>query len=80
MTQPPTLFPGDVALVNGTGISCATHGTDVRCATGSLTAALTKPGKVNVLSGARTAFAVHGKRMRLGLNGGFVVPSTSSRS
>ena len=76
--EAPTLFPGDVASVNGTRISCVTSGTDVRCATGSLTATLTKGGKVSVLAGPRTSVAVRGKRMRLGLNGGFITPGSAA--
>jgi hypothetical protein len=76
--EAPTLFPGDVASVNGTGISCVTSGTDVRCATGNLTATLTKAGKVSVLAGKPTSFAVHRKRMRLSLNGGFITPGSAA--
>jgi hypothetical protein len=76
--EAPTLFPGDVASVNGTGISCVTSGTDVRCAIGNLTATLTKAGKVSVLAGKPTSFAVHGNRMRLSLNGGFIAPGSAA--
>jgi hypothetical protein len=71
--EAPTLFPGDLAVVKHTRVSCTATGTTVTCSkTGGLSATLVQAGTVHVRKGSRTLFAGH-RRMALGVNGGFAL-------